>query len=113
MTQTAAQTRRNIRRVDSTEVQGEGSWVEIRKATWGETKRMGAEVAAHEGDQAAQVALSERLIVEHVLGWSWVGDDGIPLPLPSTAPEVLDLLTGEEVAFLAGAINGSEDRPKP
>lgn len=104
--------RRNVKRVSSESVQGVGSWVSVRVVTFGESKRISAEAAAAEGNQGAQIELTERLVREHLVDWSWCGDDGQLLPLPSADPTVLDMLTIEEISFLGSAINGNSDTPK-
>lgn len=98
--------RQNLKRVASDSVQGAGSWVEVKGLTLGESKRIAQETAEAGDDTAVQVALTERLIRDHLLNWSWVDDDGDPLPLPADDPSVMDLLTVEEITFLGGAISG-------
>lgn len=102
-------TRQNIKRVASESVQGEGSWVSVKALTLGESKQIAAEATAGEGDTVAQLALATRLIQQRVLAWTWVDDEGNDLPLPSADPNVVDLLTTDEVLFLGRAINGSID----
>lgn len=105
----ATRQRRNTKRLNTTNVQGEGSWVEIRQVTFGESKRIRAELKAAEGDEDAQIALTQKLLVDHVINWSWVGDDNQPLPLPKVDSSVIDLLTADEIAALSEAINGETD----
>lgn len=103
-------------RVASDEVQGEGSWVEVRRMKWGEIKSLSKkqrEIKAG-GDETADMAIevSDELLAEHVLAWNWVGEDGEPLPQPHRNVAAMDDLTDEEFSFLADAIAGDERRRK-
>lgn len=102
-------TRQNIKRVASEAVQGEGSWVSVKALTLGESKQIAAEVEAAADNQAVRIALTERLIQDRVVAWTWVDDEGNDLPLPKDSPDVVDMLTTDEVLFLGRAINGSID----
>lgn len=93
-----------MKRIDAGAVRGAGAWVEVRPLTWGEAKAIRAEAAGL--DESGAVALSERLIREHVTGWNWIDADGAPLPLPCDSAGVLDQLSLEEVAFLTAAVAG-------
>lgn len=104
-----ASVRRNIRRVASDAVQGAGSWVSVRIISFGEAKRITAETGNADANSAATIAMTERLIREHLVDWSWRDDNGNPLPLPSQDANVIDQLTVEEIAFLGTAINGNAD----
>lgn len=58
-----------------------------------------------------QAAMGDQLMIDHIAEWNWVDDEGKPLPLPKTNPEVIDELMNEEIRFLTRAITGdSEDR---
>lgn len=106
------QRKTSIIQVDSTDVQGEGSWVKVRRMKWGEIKALSkrqAEIKAA-GDEGANLAIdvSDDLLAEHTMEWNWVDDEGNPLPQPHGNVEVIDGLTDEEFSFLADAIAGSE-----
>lgn len=77
-------------RVDSAEVQGDGSWVELSYLTHGETKNS----LKGQGDDA-------KLLEEHVIAWNWVDKKGKELPQP---PEGLDKLVTPERWFLLGKL---------
>jgi len=96
--------------VPSDAIQGEGSFVRVRAVLYGESKRLAVEVEAL--NQAEKVQLNERLIMEHIIAWNWVDDEGQPLPLPSEDSSVLDRLTGQEMAFLGEALSGDAARKK-
>lgn len=95
--------------VDSSRVQGEGSWVRISKMTWGEIKAMRTKAGDVEGDSDLAFEMGEETIVKHVIGWNWADEDEKPLPQPQDDPAVFDTLTDDEFGFLAEAIAGSEE----
>lgn len=92
--------RQNVRRIQTPKLQGEGSFVEFKRFTYGESKAVRAANGEHGGDSEWEQAESTRLLGEHLISWSWVDDDGAPLPLPKDDPTVVDLLTDEELGFL-------------
>ena len=87
----------------SDEVQGEGSFVVLRRQTLGEETKHVALVRQGEVREAARSA-----ILACVLDWNWVDDEGRPLPLPSKGLD-LDLLTDDEVGFLVTKITGKKE----
>jgi hypothetical protein len=104
------------RKFPSTEVQGADSWIVIKMPTWGELKELKRLLSqADEDDDAAQAASEahERMMIEKILDWNWVDDDGNLLPLPSENAAVLNALTGDEMIFIAEALRGDiEDNEK-
>lgn len=101
--------RRGVRRVDSSAVQGDGTWVDIKAMTWGEVKAIRAE--AKDADDEARIGMSDDRLRAQILDWNWVDFDGEPLPTPLEDPSVIDALTDEEVGWLLGVLNaqGSPD----
>lgn len=99
--------RQGIRRMDSEDVMGEGSYVVVRPVTYGEAQKI---MRVEEGSGQEQAAL-EQLVVDTVVEWNWVDDDGGPLPQPND-PEVLQLLYTHEFAWLVDAILASTERRK-
>ncbi len=76
-------------RVDSTEVQGPGSWVDFQRPTWG----MVGEIADSER--------AGRLLLEMcVLDWNWTDDEDKPIPLPKDKPDIVDELPQPESLWL-------------
>ena len=113
--------RQSIIMYDSTEVQGEGSWIKVRMITHGQGKnfqRQFADVVGTEGKdisaerRAEFSAASDGLIVSQVFDWNWVNDEGEPLPLPKDDPSVVDYLTEFEHKFIASAMQGEGERKK-
>jgi hypothetical protein len=116
--------RQGLVRVDSHEVQGEGSFVVVRKIGYAQKQaasRMLAEAcggklptnaaAAETGFEASTEFLqsndrfTQDLLTENVVAWNWVDDEGQALPLPKDGG-VVEQLTDEEVTFLVRTIQG-------
>lgn len=95
--------RQNTKRVPSDEVQGEGSFVEIKRLTYGEIKML----RTASDDRLTQSADVVRTVV---VNWNWVDDAGQPLPLPSADPDVLDLLTDAEIGFIGKALGAETEK---
>ncbi|HML23520.1 MAG TPA: hypothetical protein PKD09_17825 [Aggregatilinea sp.] len=88
----------------SDEVQGEGSFVKIRAVTYGEAKKLRGAVQGMTDDE--KVVQNEQLIIDKIVEWNWVDDDGNPLPRPKDDPTVLESLTAQEMAFLGECFAG-------
>jgi len=107
--------RQSIKRIESTEVQGEGSYVvvrrqlvsEMRKFASGETWKQIQKMQSGELEDPALALAMAQEATERVIEWNWVDDDDNPLPLPKDDPEVFDKLTDEEFAFLSVALSAS------
>lgn len=126
--------RQNVKRVDSEQVQGAGSYVMVERMTVKKGKELQAlrremdkqeriEKAMQEqdpewepeegtGSEALSLKIASAIMVDHIKGWDWVDNEGNPLPLPSADIDVIDLLTDEEMQFLSQAIMGNEDDRK-
>lgn len=102
-----AKRRTAIREIKTTTLQGAGSFVKLRSLTVGEIKKV--RETREEIDDGEKFEVGLDMIIEHLLGWNWVDDDGNPLPLPSEDPAVIDLLTDEECTFLAEKLIGKAD----
>ncbi len=76
-------------RVASDEVQGEGSWVDFQRPTWGMI-----------GELPADDRSGKRLLELAIVGWNWTDDDGAALPLPKDTPGLLDRLPQPEAIWL-------------
>jgi hypothetical protein len=113
--------RQNIITFDSTEIQGEGSWIKVRMITHGQRKDYLKNYGDILGKNATDVTPERRdefqianddLVIAMVVDWNWVDDDGIPLPLPKDDPTVIDTLTESEHAFIANSMQGTGERKK-
>jgi len=111
--------RQNVITIPSVELQGEGSWVKLRKLTVGESKSLVRSIKTADlqnvtdmktlqsmGDVEVILEISASTLASLILAWNWVDTEGNPLPLPKDKPEVLDELTTEEQQFLFEAISG-------
>lgn len=118
--------RQNVKRYETPELQGKGSWIEVRLCTIGENEAFIKEsrrLAEAVGEAEANSEEEANLIAEvkslgmdwyarYVIAWTWKDDDGQPLPLPSAQRDVVDKLTQPELEFVAAAISGSADAQK-
>ncbi len=126
MTDQQQQQRKNVKRYETPDLQGSGSWIEVRLALIGEVREFiresariqklaqATESGTEEADdlEAAAAKLGSDWYGKNVIAWTWKDETGNALPLPSADPKVLDLLTQPELQFLAAAINGSADDQK-
>lgn len=103
--------RKAIRQVFTPEVQGEDSWVKVSRLKVGQWFALQGPEGANgaEPSQAEQVRRGLKVLVEHVLGWNWVDDEGQPLPQPKDDPAVLEQLTDEEALCLLRVLQGPSE----
>lgn len=99
--------RKAIRRVATPEVQGEDSWVEVRRLQVGEW--LALQTNGAEMTQAASTRQGLDVLASHVVGWNWVDDDGKPLPQLTADPTVLEKLTDEETLCLMRLLQGPSE----
>ena len=97
--------RKTVKRFETDEVQGEGSYVVISGVKVREIREARSKTDDPNYDDM-EFGLS--MLTDHILEWNWVDDLGNPLPLPSERPEVIDELTTEESEYLAELLVGSE-----
>jgi len=102
--------RQAVRKIDSTEVQGDGSWVRMRKPKGRDIKEAMKKNEAQGEDAGGLEAYADSmdLLRTHVLEWNWVDDDDKPLPHPQDA-DVFDELTIGEIQFLTEHLTGNPD----
>ncbi len=93
-------------RIDSTQVQGPESYVVVKSPSWGLLRKAQRMQADGADPGMVGVEFAEAMIQESVLDWNWADDQDAPLPTPVNDPEVVGLLTVEEVTFLVAQING-------
>jgi hypothetical protein len=93
----------SVVKVDSSAVQGDGSFVVLRKPNW---KAMRGALSAFqaeggEGNQAAAgLAMLDSLLPGMITAWNWTDEENHPLPLPSKDRTVLDEMDPQEAMFL-------------
>ncbi|MCK6580364.1 MAG: hypothetical protein L6Q98_19900 [Anaerolineae bacterium] len=97
--------RKNSKRIDSSVVQGEGSYIVVSLLTYGESK---AARGVSDVSEEERLAFGERLISGHILEWNWTDEYGTALPVPAADPHVLEGMPIDEMNFLMGAVTGSD-----
>ena len=120
--------RQSIYVINSPEIQGEGSWVKVKRVEYGEAKKVRKFLRAldreiervkdgtsqngksEEDLRDEQVAYNDQFISSKILAWNWVDDDDVPLPVPSQEPSVLDALDVQEMDWLSDVLSGEHDR---
>lgn len=106
------------KRIETPELQGEGSYIIVRPLEWKITKLAREFLAI--GDVSVRTDMTDEQKIAHIkeetrltemclfgsiLEWNWSDEEGRPLPLPRT-PEDLDALTNDEVSFLTNCALG-------
>lgn len=90
--------RQDVTRISTDEIQGEGSWVELRPLR---VKRIREIVKQREGlSSYDSFELGIGILKEILAGWNWADEEGNPLPQPAEDPSQLDEITSEESEFL-------------
>lgn len=119
--------RRSVKKVETVELQGEGSYVIVSAVKTKEikkTRKLSQESAKAQKDVDKRRKSGEDvndvepfdgfeagldMIQRHLVEWNWVDDGDVPLPQPKTNPEVVDELSTDEVTFLANLLTGEEE----
>lgn len=104
--------RQLTRHVDSTDIQGEGTWVEFKRMTYGESKRFAALQGVNGMVLEEQFSLIDSILQSHIAGWNWTDEHGKPLPCPSDDAAVIDNLTNEEMTWLTEQLVGGSSNAK-
>jgi hypothetical protein len=109
----AAVRRLNIKTVPADEVMA-GGWIKLRAMKVAEsttfkqllrlTQHLVASGKATPEDLEKNEQTLRAFICSLILDWNWVDDDGHPLPSPHNNPDVYELLTDDEGAFLFEAV---------
>ena len=117
--------RQNTIRLETPDLQGEGSFVVLRRLSWERRQKAQELLADAAGGTLPRTAedltltlgflqsnrkFTEDLLLECVVAWNWVGDDGQALPLPKDGG--LALLSEAEVQFLLLALQPSVEKTK-
>lgn len=118
--------RNNLMRVASDAVQGEGSFVLLRRIRWETQQEAQLKLAEAAGGEIASDGQGVRVTTEFlqinadftrdllrqcVVDWNWVDDNEEPLPKPSD-PAALGLLNVDEVQFIVRALQPGRDELK-
>jgi hypothetical protein len=112
------------KRIESKSLQGEGSYIIIKRVGWKQAKDvnkyLGVGDVSLRADMTSEekakhidkeVALTEDILCNAVVEWNWTDDQGNPLPVPRK-PADLDLLLAEEVQFILDAALDRLEEPK-
>jgi len=101
--------RQSVKKHNSAEVQGEGSFVVTTAVKVKEIRQIRKNAADPDFDDfEGGVAL----LANHIIEWNWVDDEGKPLPCPKEDPQVVDELTNEESEFLVNLLMGNKGEAK-
>ena len=99
--------RLNTRKFTSEVVQGDDSWVVLKRATMGEGKEAGRlntdiPIDGDGGPDRANLRSDRNnvFLANRVVEWNWVDDAGTPLPQPKDDPNIVDSLTDLEIDWL-------------
>ncbi len=84
--------RKRTYRVDSEQVQGKGSWVELVQMPHGECQRF---ATLNRDDPEI-----DTLVRRHIAAWNWTDDEGEELPTPAVVEDLSEL----ERSFLINAL---------
>jgi len=94
--------RLTTKRFESTSVQGEDSFVVMRRPKW---KELRPYMKRDEDSDMARVEIGEAVLPNLIVAWNWVDDDDKPYPLPKGDPEIIGDLADAEVNWLMDCLN--------
>jgi hypothetical protein len=90
---------KKFRVVDSSEIQGEGSFVKIKNISLNEILEHSQSADGKPSDEeAAQLGL--QILDDMIVEWDWVDDDDEPLPVPAENPGTIASLPFQESSWL-------------
>lgn len=108
---------RQPKRIDTKDLQGENSYVEVLVRSWGDYKVVRQTM---DDEQEKKVPANkskfntneymEESIIKAIQKWNWTDNEGKPLPLPKDDKSVLDKLTEAEIVFLFNAYLDKTDQ---
>lgn len=81
------------------QIQGEGTFVTMRRPSWGVMRKAMA-LMDGKSEQEAGLAMMSELLPHLITAWNWTDVDGELLPLPKDHPEIIDDLEMPEAMFL-------------
>lgn len=107
------------RKIDTPELQGEGSFIVIKSLPYGVTRQLNRISTLMQDTENMEketperrlqivedgVAFTDKIVIDSLVEWNWVDDLGNPMSLPSK-PEDLDTLTFEEIQFIIECVKG-------
>ena len=90
---------KKFRVVDSSEIQGEGSFVKIKNISLNEILEHSQGTDGKPSDEEA-AHLGLQVLDDMIVEWDWVGDDDEPLPVPAENPGTIAGLPFQESSWL-------------
>lgn len=97
----------SIQRFETDEVQGEGSYVELKSLTLGEIRKLRKST---KGDTDDPVETVTKMLAKQLVAWDWVDDSGKELPCDIKG---LDQLFESEAEYLVNLlVSGDEEELK-
>lgn len=91
--------RKKAKEYPSVEVQGEGTWVKMRRPKVGQLKAI-MKLQSDTGNLEAFDAVTE-LLEGLIVDWNWTDEDDNPLSKPGDGVSLDELLTDDEIFFLS------------
>ena len=92
---------KRYRKLDSADVQGEGSFVKIKNLNIAEImEHVSPNGASETPDGAEAAAIGLQVLDSMVVDWDWVDDDDEPLPVPVDNPGTVASLPFQESTWL-------------
>jgi len=91
--------------VDSSEIQGEGSFVKFRRLNYSEMRPL---------LDKSETLLRIDIVAASIVGWNWVDDNGAPIPLPENDPDMMKtVLVQQEINWLIDALTSATEQVNP
>ena len=108
--------RQGVKKIDSSEVMGEGSYVTFRPIPYSAVRdilKMNEDESEVSGTNRLETSdYIVNLVIDALVEWDWVGYDDEPLPIPTTLDEFCKTLNTFETQFLTKQLLGSVERSK-
>ncbi len=105
----AGRGRKQPKRIDTSEVQGPGSYILVGRPLWGELIEVSRQLETNEIDRE-QFGRKTRALC--IYGWNWLDDAGQEMMPPRLDPDVMGRLTDEEFAFLVEVTKEEDEATK-
>lgn len=80
-------------KVDASSVQGEGAYIIFKRLTWGERREYLKKYVAMKPKETVET--SRQFLLEHLVSWNWVDENGAPIPLPKNEEDECALYDDE------------------
>ncbi len=89
---------KQYRMLDSSEIQGEGSFVKFKNLSIKEVIQFTQSGGKPTDKDAADMGMA--LLNQMIIDWNWVDDEDNPLPIPAETPGTLTSLPFQEATWL-------------